>query len=226
MLQIPDMTLSDMIVVQHSHSCQPSTQVCTPAIHHLPFWRDFKLQRLYDTSILSSLGLNWFLAAKQQLYILESDWLTDSLTQWLTHSPLRLLYLKHITVISQVYFGYNSGILQIYFRHTLNKSQAYLSHVLVISKIHLGCYQLDLGYISSISQAYLRHISSVYPVYIRYFLSISLEYLINISDISHTNLRNISRIYLAFLSLMYPWDILGIYIMYLKYCHTRLHLGF
>ena len=38
-----------------------------------------------------TLQKNKFLAAKQQLYILESDWLTHSLTDSRTHSPLRLL---------------------------------------------------------------------------------------------------------------------------------------
>ena len=56
-----------------------------------------------------------FLAAKQQLYIPET-WVTD----WLTGSPLALLYVIgawYMSSISQKSFIYIAGISQAYIRH-------------------------------------------------------------------------------------------------------------
>ena len=109
-----------------------------------------------------------FLAAKQQLYILESD----SLTDWLTDSALTLStnyidlkvskliswYEVNLWYVCQVCLRYISGIYQVYLMYISGISNVYLRYISGVSQVYLR-------YIFAISQVYLRYISCLSQVY-------------------------------------------------------------
>ena len=101
-------------------------------------------------------------------------------------------HLRYTFDIHKIYLRYPFFMPEIYLRHTLCKSQAcYKEHLRYILGYISGL--LDIGYISSISQAYLKCISCIYQVFPKNFLGISHEYIRHFSGISMAYFRHFSR---------------------------------